>query len=81
MICTACHGSGKRLNPRLPKAQTGDGGWRVLRYLPGEPLLIPCGECINGIASCCDAAGIVVEQVAPLPDLPDLDWLDDLPDQ
>jgi len=55
MICPWCHGSGKRLNPRLHKEQIRDG-MRVLGPW-GEPLLVPCEECLGGVASCCDAAG------------------------
>jgi hypothetical protein len=69
MICSSCHGTGRRLNPRLPTETTSDGGIRVRRYLPGEPLLIPCGACINGVASCCDTAGATL-----LDDFDELIW-------
>ena len=55
MICEKYQGTGKRLNPRLRMIKTATGT-RVLNA-DRELLLVPCGECIGGIASCCDAAG------------------------
>jgi hypothetical protein len=55
MICPACQGDGKRLNPALRVVETA-AGVRVVNP-HGLPLLVPCTECIGGVASCCDGAG------------------------
>jgi len=61
MICGFCHGTGKRLNPRLRQEPTYDGGVQM-RGPWGEPLLVPCTECLNGVASCCEAGPVWVDE-------------------
>lgn len=61
MRCPHCGGEGRRLNPELVTNPTLNG-LQVLNPR-GLPLLVPCTECIGGIASCCDAAGSA--QVSP----------------
>ena len=53
MICEACHGTGRRLNPALTVHSTMTGGW--VENPHGLPLLVPCDECGgSGVAHCCD---------------------------
>ena len=56
MICHSCHGSGQRLNPRL-MLFPAPNGFRVDNP-QGLPLLVPCEECIGGVAIWCDTAGL-----------------------
>jgi hypothetical protein len=55
MICEACYGSGKRLNPALI-VSTDAHSYTVRVHNPdGLPLLVTCDECHgSGVAHCCD---------------------------
>jgi hypothetical protein len=54
MICEACHGTGRRLNPVL--SVDGDGPYGIRIKNPDRlRLLVPCDECGgSGFAHCCE---------------------------
>jgi hypothetical protein len=55
MICPACHGHGKRLNPALPVTRDDYTGTVRVSNPTRLPLLVLCEDCQgNGTAHCCD---------------------------